>query len=281
MRGGKFVIPAGRATLEVSKGPGYKLDKQTLEIIAGETKEIRVILQPLQPPWKSTEHWSSADLHVHMNYGGTYQNDPGRLHVIAEGEGVQFVNNLTVNKEQRIPDIEFVDFGENSGDESRSLIVQGQEFHTSYWGHRGILNLKDHLLLPGYAGYTNTAAASLYPMNADVYDMAHEQGALVGAVHPFDEVPDPYAKPAEQITDELPVDVALGKLEYMEIVGFSDHKSTAGVWYKLLNLGFRLPAGGRNGRHHELRRADSRPSGIRPRVRVDAGLARESRNLAE
>jgi len=50
-------------------------------------------------------------------------------------------------------------------------------------------------------------------------------------------------KPAQQITDEFPVDVALGKLDYMEIVGFSDHKSTAEVWYKLLNLGYRLPAG--------------------------------------
>src|SRR5208337_3202547 len=68
--------------------------------------------------------------------------------------------------------------------------------------------------------------------------------ALVGAVHPFDEVPDPFAKLAQKITDELPVDVALGKLDYMEIVGFSDHKSTAAVWYKLLNLGFKLPAGG-------------------------------------
>src|SRR5271169_1977349 len=80
-------------------------------------------------------------------------------------------------------------------------------------------------------------------MNVDVYDMAHAQGALVGAVHPFDAVPDPFAKPAQRITDELPVDVALRKLDYMEIVGFSDHKSTAAVWYKLLNLGFRLPAG--------------------------------------
>jgi len=26
---------------------------------------------------------------------------------------------------------------------------------------------------------------SLYPMNADVYDMAHGEGVLVGAVHPF------------------------------------------------------------------------------------------------
>jgi hypothetical protein len=74
--------------------------------------------------------------------------------------------------------------------------------------------------------------------------MAHAQGALVGAVHPFDEVPDPFAKPTQRITDELPVDVALGKLDYMEIVGFSDHKSTAAVWYRLLNLGFKIPAGG-------------------------------------
>jgi len=37
----------------------------------------------------------------------------------------------------------------------------------------------------GYAGYPDTAAASLFPMNADVYDMAQAQGALVGAVHPF------------------------------------------------------------------------------------------------
>src|SRR5208282_4291461 len=160
-----------------------------------------------------------------------------------EGEGLKVIHELTVNKEQRFPDISFVKFGGDLAGHPDMLIVQGQEFHTSYWGHRGILGLEDHLLLPGYAGYPNTAAASLYPMNADVYDMAHEQGALVGAVHPFDEVPDPFAKPAQRITDELPVDVALGKLDYMEIVGFSDHKATAEVWYKLLNLGFKLPAG--------------------------------------
>jgi hypothetical protein len=39
------------------------------------------------------------------------------------------------------------------------------------------------------------------------------------------------------------VDVALGKVDYVEVVGFSDHKSTADVWYRLLNCGFRLPAG--------------------------------------
>ena len=36
----------------------------------------------------------------------------------------------------------------------------------------------------------------------------------------------------------------LGKVDYMEILGFSDHRSTARVWYQLLNLGFRIPAAG-------------------------------------
>ncbi len=103
--------------------------------------------------------------------------------------------------------------------------------------------MKEHLLLPGYAGYPNTAAASLYPMNADVADMGRAEGALIGAVHPFDEEPHPFAIPPQKITDELPVDAALEKLDYMEIVGFSDHRSTAAVWYRLLNLGFRIPAG--------------------------------------
>jgi hypothetical protein len=95
------------------------------------------------------------------------------------------------------------------------------------------------LLLPGYAAYPNTAAASLFPANANVADMAHEQHALVGYVHPYDAVPDP-AKDAS-LTHELPVDLALGKVDYIEVLGFAEHKSTANVWYRLLNCGFRLP----------------------------------------
>jgi TolB protein len=66
----------------------------------------------------------------------------------------------------------------------------------------------------------------------------------VGYVHPFDDYPEPILKPRETLTNELPVDVALGKIDYMEILGFSDHRTTAHVWYQLLNLGFRIPAAG-------------------------------------
>ena len=185
----------------------------------------------------------NSDLHVHMNYGGTYRNTPAHLVEQAEAEDLDIVNDLIVNKEQRFPDIAYNGTGIDPASKPDALVVHGQEFHTSYWGHRGVLNLQGSVLLPGYAGYPNTAAASLYPMNVDVYDMGHAKNGVVGAVHPFDEVPDPFANRPQRITDELPVDVALGKLDYMEIVGFSDHRSTAAVWYRLLNLGFRIPAG--------------------------------------
>jgi hypothetical protein len=74
-------------------------------------------------------------------------------------------------------------------------------------------------------------------------EMAHEQGALTGYVHPFDAYPDP-ADSARPLTHELPVDVALGKVDYYEALGFvDDYVATARVWYQLLNCGFRLPAG--------------------------------------
>jgi hypothetical protein len=112
-----------------------------------------------------------------------------------------------------------------------------------------LLNLTHNFLLPDYASYGNTAAASLFPTNSDVADLAHQQHALVGYVHPFDVVVDPASDPTlthgEPLDEalELPVDAALGKVDYIEALGFSDHRMTASVWYRLLNCGFRLPTG--------------------------------------
>jgi TolB protein len=237
------VVPIGKIKIDAVKGFEYVPVTKIVEVQPGDEKQVEIKLEPLANGWSDEKNWISADLHVHMNYGGTYQDSSEHLAEQARAEGLHVVSNLIVNKEQRFPDIGSL--GENQEDfaSGNVVVIGGQEFHTSYWGHRGLVALRGSLILPGYAGYPNTAAASLYPMNADVCDMAHLQGALVGAVHPFDAEPNPFANPPEKITDELPVDAALGKLDYMEIVGFSDHRSTAAVWYRLLNLGFRLPAG--------------------------------------
>jgi hypothetical protein len=212
--------------------------------VAGQDAVLTVELAEGALSVPTPGRWVSADVHVHMNYGGEYRNTPAHLATQAEAENLGMVNALIVNKEQRFPDIAYNGLQVDPASKPDALVVHGQEFHTSYWGHLGLLDIGGGIILPGYAGYPDTAAASLYPMNADIADWGHERGALVGYVHPFDEYPEPIAKPHEALTMELPVDVALGKVDYMEILGFSDHLSTAHVWYQLLNLGFRIPAAG-------------------------------------
>jgi Tol biopolymer transport system component len=236
----ELAVPAGRVDLEVMKGFEYRVEKKTVQVAVGENTKLTVLMRPLNLPQEAHSHWVSGDVHVHMNYGGAYRDTPKNLVAQAAAENLSIVEDLVVNKEQRVPDIAYFSNKPDPGSTASVLLLHGQEFHTSYWGHLGLLNLTQHFLIPGYAAYPNTAAASLVPTNAAVADMAHQQRALVGYVHPYDTFPDP-AKDAS-LTHELPVDVALGKVDYIEALGFSDHKSTAAVWYRLLNCGFRLPA---------------------------------------
>jgi len=59
----------------------------------------------------------------------------------------------------------------------------------------------------------------------------------VGYVHPFTVAPNPESDSI--LTHGLPINAALGKLDYIEVVGFSDHIETASVWYRLMNCGLR------------------------------------------
>ena len=236
----ELTVPPGRVDVEVMKGFEYRVEKRSVQVAADQTMKLTIPLRPLDLPQQPNSRWVSGDVHVHMNYGGAYRNTPKNLVAQATAENLSIVEDLIVNKEQRIPDIRYFSSNADAASTGTTLLFHGQEFHTSYWGHLGLLHLTDHFLLPGYAAYPGTAAASLFPANANVADVAHEQHALVGYVHPYDTFPDP-AKDAT-LTHELPVDVALGKVNYIEVLGFSDHKSTAAVWYRLLNCGFRLPA---------------------------------------
>jgi TolB protein len=241
-------VPVGKVTIEVMKGFEYAVERRTVEVRAGHTTNLTVRLKALARVTSDTEakhdgrRWVSSDLHVHMNYGGAYRNTPAHLVLQAEAENLAIVNNLIVNKEQRIPDIAYAGRQVDAASNGRAMVVHGQEFHTTQWGHLDLLNIRD-FLLPGYAGYPGTAAASLYPMNADVSDLAGAQGAVVGYAHPFDEDPANIPRRQEDTPEEFAADVALGKVDYLEVVGFNDYRATAAVWYRLLNLGFRIPAG--------------------------------------
>jgi TolB protein len=234
-----LTVPAGELSVVVIRGLEFGREVRPVHVTPGHPAVVRVPMRRIAN--LAGDGWYGGDVHVHMNYGGAYRNDPAHLKTQARAEDLRVIENLIVNKEQRVPDVSYFTGRLDPVSDSGFLLFHGQEFHTSYWGHFGVLAPRSHILLPGYAAYVNTPAASLVPTNADVADLAHAQGALAGYVHPFDTYPEP-ADTTQPLTDELPTDIALGKADYMEIVAFSDHRATARVWYQLLNCGFRIPA---------------------------------------
>ncbi|HEV2670064.1 MAG TPA: CehA/McbA family metallohydrolase [Gemmatimonadales bacterium] len=236
----ELTVPAGQVHVEVWHGPEYRVFRADVNVPTGMRVTRRVVLKRIDN--LPARGWWSGDVHVHMNYGGAYRNTPPHLAFQARAEDLHVVENLIVNKEQRIPDIGYFRVGPDPVSSATFLLMHAQEFHTSVWGHMGLLHLQSHYLIPEYAGYPNTPAASLYPDNAAIADLAHEEGALVGYVHPFDTRPD-LSDTSQSLSSELPVDVALGKVDYIEVMGYSDHLITSEIWYRLLNCGFRMPAG--------------------------------------
>jgi Tol biopolymer transport system component len=232
-----LTLPTGEARVQVFHGMDYAVAEQRVTVAKGSST-LTITLKPLRLPARYGQ-FASADLHVHMNYGGHYRNTPAHLIEQARAEHLDAVYNLIVNKEERIPDID--QFTNQPLHKAGVLLMQGQEFHSSYWGHLGLLDLNDHFLTPDFAAYRESAFSSPYPYNGAVAVLAHAQHGLVGYAHPFDEPVDLYKN--TKLTNGLPADVAMGNVDYYELVGFSDHRSTADVWYRLLNLGFRLPAG--------------------------------------
>jgi len=232
-----LTLPLGEAYVTAWRGQEHTPIRRKIDVRADTANAAILALQPLQlPDWAPRN--VTADLHVHMNYGGHYRNNEERLIEQARAEDLDVIYNLIVNKEQRIPDIALFDPTARR-DPSGITIFRNQEYHTSYWGHLGLLHLNRYLT-PDFSAYQQSALTSPYPHNGVIADLVHNQGGLVGYVHPFDTVPAPER---EVITNAMPVDVALGKADYIEVVGFADHKATAEVWYKLLNLGFHVPTG--------------------------------------
>jgi TolB protein len=238
-------VPLGETRIIAWRGMRYAAARRTVNVAQAGGAKSGIVFQRLSlPPWAPPS--IAADLHVHMNYGGHYRASLSTLALQARAEDLEIVYNTIVNKEQRIPDIGLA--GSHASEARHGIlndvgitIFQAQEYHTSYWGHLGLLDLHDHFLTPDFSAYQQSALSSPYPHNGAVADLAHAQGALVGYVHPFDWEVEPEKE--KSLTNALPVDVALGKADYVEVVGFSDHKATAAAWHRLLNLGFKLAAG--------------------------------------
>lgn len=120
-------------------------------------------------------------------------------------------------------------------------IAYGEEFRNNPYGHLAFLGLSS-LIQPISTGALGELGGPDYPSNAAILDEALAQGANTIAAHFGNFRP---AK-VEQIKAgwpstgfEMPVDMALGKIQLAEIEG---NGGQTDVWYDLLNCGFKIPA---------------------------------------
>jgi hypothetical protein len=97
-------VPLGEVKITAWRGLRYSAVQQTAQVQEklGATTGISFKRLSL-PQWSPAS--VSADLHVHMNYGGHYRSTLQTLAAQARAEDLDVIYNTIVNKEQRIPDI--------------------------------------------------------------------------------------------------------------------------------------------------------------------------------
>ncbi len=240
---GSFTVelPAGRASVEVMKGFEHRPQKKEVEIVPGRTETLEFALERLvDMPAKG---WYSGDNHLHMNYGGIFEGTPRSLLLEANSEDLHVTNDLVANMGNRIFDLKFFEGKLNSLSSPNRLLYFNEEYRPNFPGHMSLLNLKSYIF-PAYVGDAGTARAADYPTNSQVLDAAHAQGAVGGYVHPF------FVRKGEDPASqdyfgarEFPANVALGNVDYYDVMCiWSDEYVAAEVWYRLLNLGFKIPA---------------------------------------
>ena len=190
----------------------------------------------------------SADLHVHMNYGGHYRNTPENLARQARAEDLDVVYNLIVNKEERVPDIAYFrpDPDPASGDGVLDPAQPGisHQLLGPSRPARPVRSLSDARLRRPIR-----TARSPAPIPTMARSPTSPTPRARWSATSIRSTPIPIRPKTSRSRNELPADVANGKVDYIEIVGFSDHKSTAARLVPPAQP--RLPPAGRRGHRRD------------------------------
>jgi Tol biopolymer transport system component len=261
----EMTIPAGTYKLTSYRGPEYKVAVQEIVIEKGATREVTVQLER----WtnQAKDGWYSGEAHIHANYGfGQWFNSPETMRQQCVGEDLNVCNFMVANSTSDIVyDRPYFRGGPDPLSTDNYILYWNQEFRSTIWGHMTLLNLRQ-VVEPVFTGFKETTNPWDSPTNSDIADRTHWQKGLVNYTHP-QSGPDPFKAP--YAGKSLPVDVALGKIDTLDI----NHAWADAVplWHRLLNCGFRIHATA--GTDVFLNRINSNlPGGDRVYVLIDGNL---------
>ncbi len=269
-RAADLSVPAGKIHAYVYRGIEYRMAHAEVDVAAGKAAELRIELERWTDP--TARGWWDGENHIHANYGyGAWYNTPATMRLQIEGEGLRVANFVVANSDtDGIFDREFFRGRPDPLSSAEHVLYWNEEFRATLWGHLTLVNLKQ-LVEPIMTGFKDTTNPWDSPTNSDIADRTHLQGGHVNYTHAAQNVGDPYL--SAYSAKSLPVDVALGKIDSLDING--SFEATVPLWYRLLNCGFRLPASA--GTDCFLNRIRSRlPGSDRAYVKIDGPFSYEA-----
>jgi hypothetical protein len=232
------VLPGGRTEIEIRKGFDYKPISQTFQLHPNKPARLDLKLEWLRD--MNAEGWYGGDDHIHGNYTGEQWSTPVTDQLVVAAEGLNVANLLVSNSSgDVIHDEQFFEGKVNALSTASELMYWNQEMRTWSYGHLLLLNLKQ-LVRPLYTGFPAANYWEDFPSNYEKAQQAREYGGIALYAHPalaFDSVP------SGSLAGESVADVPLGAIDAFEVFCSHDEPSME-LWYRFLNLGFKLPISG-------------------------------------
>jgi hypothetical protein len=205
----------------------------------------------------------------HVQYGVYMTMEDCLLY--AQAEDIR-VANLLISSAQsaHVFDTEYFNGGKpETVSTGETMLVVQQEFRntSAMYGHMPLLGITK-LVEPFFTGEPDSKHWEDYPPNYTVARAAKDQGGAVCYTHP--------AKAAEipvgpHLAREFPIDLALGVVDALDVLGNGDEVGACWMYYRVLNCGLKCAASsGSDSRMDVLRHAVS--GGGKVYVKSDGSL---------
>ena len=244
-------VPEGQATVEAVRGIEYRPDPRSVDVRAGGSAEAIVNL--VRNSDLASEHWYGGDVHTHVNYNDHEFMTPEDIRLQVLGEDLNYANLMVANSSgAQIHDEQYFEGRPHRLSDARHILYWGEEMRNGgAYGHMCLTGLKQ-LVKPLYTGFKDTSYPYDYPPNHVQALAAKQQGGVASYAHPGYRFT---SHPKTMSARELPVDLALGSVEAMDVMSNSNEDGSTPLWYGLLNTGLKcaISAGTdsfTNRRHH-------------------------------
>ena len=224
-------VPPGTVRVEVWKGFEFQPVTATLDVPAGESRQVELTLKEEVPATKFGYY--SGDPHIHM--ARQDDKDDEVIFDLMQAEEIRYGTLLGYNEPagpyagfmEQLDSPQFRGLGEKSvATRDEYVIISGQEYRTSTFGHLNLF-LRDDIVFPG-----ESFNADNWPVYGSVGQETQDLGGYAFYAHGG------YAQ-------EIYADFVQGAVNGVELLQFGVYRGIGlADWYHMLNIGYRFPCVG-------------------------------------